>query len=315
MAELIAKSSIIAVTDELTTLLDWTNIEQVSAFTIVVNNAGGGSADALTDIQIDTSDDAGVTSLLDQHAGVPAVPIAAAAASQGTFTETAKYIRVRAICAEGDDTTATAILFADTSIARICTLADVKDRLGLTSIEHDANLCRIITGIEAVFNDFCRRIFIAPAADVTEYHTGEGGLLSLERYPIISVTSIKESADYSFALVDALTADTDYRIIASGRSGIIYRIYAKWLEVMDCIEIIYRGGYCSAGQVPGTGEYALPSDLREAAVEQSSFIFKRRDDLGLSSVGFQGGSIQKFADMDLLPLVKEILSRYRRPSL
>ena len=62
MSELAAKTSAaVAVDDSLTTLIDWTNIELMSGFTICVENAGGGSADDITDVQIDTSDDAGVT--------------------------------------------------------------------------------------------------------------------------------------------------------------------------------------------------------------------------------------------------------------
>jgi len=75
MAELVAKSvAAVAIDENLTTLNDWVNIEQVSGFTVQVENAGGGSANDITDVQIDTSDDGGVTADLDQHAGVPAVP-------------------------------------------------------------------------------------------------------------------------------------------------------------------------------------------------------------------------------------------------
>ena len=48
---------------------------------------------------------------------------------------------------------------------------------------------------------------------------------------------------------------------------------------------------------------------------QSSFIYKRKDDLGLSSVSFQGGSVNKFADIELLPLVKNILNKHKPKSL
>ena len=42
MGELVKKTSAaVAVTDELTTLIDWVNIEQVSGFTLIVKNAGG----------------------------------------------------------------------------------------------------------------------------------------------------------------------------------------------------------------------------------------------------------------------------------
>jgi len=317
MAELVAKTSeAIAVDEDLTTLIDWVNIEQVSGFTIIVENAGGGSANALTDVQIDTSDDGGITPSLDQHDGVPAVPIASGTAKTGTFTETAKFLRIRAVCAAGEDTTAKVVLLADTATARICTLADVKNRLGITDTENDATLARLITGIEDLFESYCRRPLIVTAADVTEYYGCQGGqLLQLDRYPLVSISSIKLTCDYDFDSADAMTEDDEYRIIKGGRTGIVSRIYAGWPEMPDAVQVIYRGGYCSAGQAPGEGEHQLPADLREAAIEQASFIFKRRDDIGLSGVGFQGGDISKFSAIDLLPMVKKTLDNYRRPQL
>lgn len=316
MSELVAKTSqAVAVDEDLTVLLDWVNIEAVSGFTIVVGNAGGGSANDIADVQIDTSDDGGAAADLDQHAGVPAVPIAAGQAAVGTFTETAKYVRVRAKCAAGQDTTATAILAADSCVGRICSLADVKDRLGETSTQYDGLISRIITGLGAVFDAECRRRLLVTAADVTEYHTGRGPLLQVKRYPIVSITSIKEAEDYDFDSADALTADTDYRLLGDGQSGTLNRMYLNWPPTRDAIQIIYRGGYCSAGQTPGTGETALPDDLREAAIEQASFIFKRRDDIGLSGVTVEGGGMSKFSAMQLLPMVANILSAYRRPAL
>jgi len=103
--------------------------------------------------------------------------------------------------------------------------------------------------------------------------------------------------------------------VREGRTGIIYRVGVDWFDVPDAVRIILRGGYCAAGATPGDGQTALPDDLREAAIEQSCFVFKRRDDLGLAGVGFEGGSISKFDPMDLLPMVKRILNDYRRPQL
>lgn len=316
MSELVAKTAAaIAVDESLTTLLDWLNIEAVADFTIIVENAGGGSANDITDVQIDTSDDGGITPSLDQHAGVPAVPIASGAAKTGTFTETAKFLRLRAVCAAGEDTTATAILLADTVVARICTLADVKERLGLSDTDHDIAINRIVLGLEEVFNSYTSRELIVNAADVTEYYTGCSPELQLLRFPVVGITSIKESAVYDFDSATALVENAGYRIVRQGKNGILHHIFSNWLGAVDGIQVIYRGGYCAAGQSPGTGEFALPADLREAAIEQASFLFKRRDDLGLSGVSSQGGSISKFSAIDLLPMVKKILDKYRRPSL
>ena len=78
------------------------------------------------------------------------------------------------------------------------------------------------------------------------------------------------------------------------------------------IRVVYKGGYVAPADTVDTGETALPDDLREAAIEQSQFIFKRRNDIGLTSVSTNGMSISKYSAMDLLPNVKKILERYRR---
>jgi hypothetical protein len=315
MPELVAKTaSAIAVDENLTVLIDWVNIELVSGFTVVVNNAGGGSANDITDVQIDTSDDGGDTANLDQHDGVPAVPVASGKAAVGTFTETATFVRIRAKCAATEDTTATAIVTADSCTGRICLLADIKDRLGTTKTDYDEAINRIILGLEGIFNNETRRKLIVTAADVTEYYRGGSPMLQFKRYPIVSVTSIKESLTYAFASETALTENTDFRIINGGENGIIHRMYTDWAWLSDSVQAIYRGGYCAAGQTPGTGEHAMPDDLREAAIEQGSFIFKRRDDIGLSGTGFEGGSINKFSAIKLLPMVEAVLKTYRRPA-
>ncbi|HAL45687.1 MAG: hypothetical protein A2Y12_06150 [Planctomycetes bacterium GWF2_42_9] len=309
--ELVNKTSTaLAITDELTTLLDWTNIEQVSGFTIIVENAGGGTGSNITDVQIDTSNDGGINESLDAFSSLYAAAIASGASKKEGFTSSAKFVRVRAICSTGD-TTASCWLLADSTLGRICTLADIKDRLGISTTEDDTLISRIITGLESLFNNHTNRKLLLNAADETFNTAGNGPRIILPRYPIVSITSIKEAIDYDFANADALTANEDYRLIAD--KGTLYRLsHQYWPAAEDSIEIKYRGGYVSAGQTPATGETAMPADLREAAIEQASFIYKRRNDIGITSNSSMGSSITTFSAMDLLPMVKEILKPYNR---
>jgi uncharacterized phiE125 gp8 family phage protein len=300
----------IKISDELITLLDWTNIEKVSGFTLIIENAGGGSGDAISDVQIDISNDGGITSSVDQYSTLFAAAIASNGLKKEVFTTSAKYIRVRAICAEGDDTTANAWLMADYAVGRICTLADVKDRLGITTVEDDAVISQITSSMEDVFNNATNRKLILNSVDDILNWTGGGHRIVIPRYPVVSITSIKEASDYDFDNADALVANTDYRLMKD--SGIIYRMNNRWLDAEDGIEIKYRGGYVSAGQVPAAGEKAMPADLREAAIMQTSFIYKRRNDIGVTSNSAMGSSITTFSAMDLLPMVKDILKKYER---
>ena len=200
----------------------------------------------------------------------------------------------------------------------LCTLQDIKTRLGLggvTDTEYDDIITSIISGVDSIFDSRTGRTLIAPDDDVTETCTGMGRYLALRAYPVISITSIIESYDHDFTTGNILTAGTDFWQLSGGRNGIVYRANSSWLSLPDCIQVVYRAGYCGAGVTPEAGEHALPDDLREAAIEQVSLIFKRRDDIGLSSHGFDGGSIDKFQQVQLLPLVKQTLKKYERPSL
>ena len=173
----------------------------------------------------------------------------------------------------------------------------------------------IIAGLTGRFDAFCGRTLLQTAADVTEYYTGGSPYMQLNRYPLISITSVKEVWDRDFDNADALTADDDYWPMSLGKNGIIHRNLSRWPIRPDSIQVIYRGGYAAAGEEPGSSEIALPAEIREAAIQQATLIYKRRDDIGLSAMGFEGGSMNKFQAMKLLPDVEEVLKQYRRPSL
>lgn len=303
-----------AVDEDLTDLIDWVNAENFSSFRVIVENTGGGSANDITDVQIDESDDGGTTPSLDQHAATPAVPIASGDSAHKTFSSTAKYLRVRALCAAGEDTTAKCWLMADTVTGRLCLLQDVRDRIGISSgdTDDDAAIKDIIRGVSGMFDTYCNRILLLNSTDATEYYDGEDDILMVQRFPVVSVTSLTESAEgtYDWDNETALTEDEHFRVL--NELGIIRRLNGnKFMTGIDTIRLVYTGGYCAAGVTAGTGETALPDDLREAAIMQSQFVFKRRDDIGLTATSGQGMSITKFSAMSLLPMVKSTLERFR----
>ena len=197
----------------------------------------------------------------------------------------------------------------------VCTLSDVKDRLGIESSEtdYDDSINIIIAGLVEMFNNKTNRKLIITDEAVTEYLSSYSHYLFLRRYPVVTITSIKEAYDFDFDSKTALVANTDFRLLKEGEKGLVARLYGTWpVGIPDSIQVVYRGGYTAAGQTPGDGETALPDDIREAAIEQASFIHKRRHDIGLQSQSFDGGSINKSAPMKLLPMVEDILKPHRR---
>lgn len=194
-------------------------------------------------------------------------------------------------------------------------ISDIKTRLGIGA-EYDTILTPLPASVTGLFEAFCHRKFIVPAAAVTEYLSGGCDLIQLSRYPIVSITTLKETyGDFDFASADALVADTDYRIVSPGEEcrGVIQRMYADWPSGLGNVQAVYRGGYTAAGSTPGTGEIAVPADLKEIALLAACILFKRRDDIALASVSSMGGSASVFAELGLPPLIKDtLLARYWR---
>ena len=72
------------------------------------------------------------------------------------------------------------------------------------------------------------------------------------------------------------------------------------------------GGYVLPGTTPSAGQTALPDDLEQACVEQTSAWFQHRDNLGLLRTWPHDGTYQAFVQLDLLLEVKAVLKRYER---
>lgn len=198
----------------------------------------------------------------------------------------------------------------------LCQNSDIKTRLGIGT-EFDTILTAIVAGVTGLFEAYCNRKFIVPAAAVTEYLAGGCAFIQLEYFPIVAITTLKETyGDFDFTNADALVANTDYRILSGGKTGVIQRMYADWPEGCDTVQAVYRGGYTAAGSSPGTGETAVPADLKEVAILAACMLFKRRDDIGLSSISAMGGNVSVFAELGFPPIVKSVLdAKYKRVSI
>ncbi len=210
-----------------------------------------------------------------------------------------------------------------TTTESLCTVNDVKIRMASEASDKadDEMLAQIIRGVSAVFDIITERTFIINQADVTEYYDG-GMELYVDRWPVVSIASLKISADWDWSSVTALVADTDYRL--QSKNGRIYYLpgiswpYSSGRQKgdfpcgIDNIQIIYTGGYIGPDGSVLAGQTGLPDDIREACIQQVMFYFKRRHDIGLTAVSAEGQSITKFSPHNLLPSVKTILARYKR---
>lgn len=191
-----------AVTASLTTLIDWVNIEAYETFHIVTENTGGGSGNDITDVQLDVSDDAGVTVTTDKYDVTPAASITSGVSDHVSFTtanvSSAKYVRIRVKCTTAEDTTAKCWLTADTLSTTVDTyaltsLAQVKAYMGVTATTNDAVFARLINAVSAAIETYCDRKFKARAYTM-ERQDGNGQyVLYVRNYPIISVERVATS--------------------------------------------------------------------------------------------------------------------------
>lgn len=127
-------------------------------------------------------------------------------------------------------------------------------------------------------------------------------LISLARYPIDSIVSVKENVDGVFTEVDALDPD---EFMVHADSGQLEMRWRSFYYGIGCIQVTYAGGMYS-----DTG--GVPADVRWAAARQVGYWWKRRDQMGLQSASVPGSSISIYTSAPLLPEVQEVVRLNRR---
>lgn len=192
----------------------------------------------------------------------------------------------------------------------ITQLLTVKARLRILEAElkHDDLLTRFIEWMGARFDRECNRTF-ARGEGITEEFAGDDTELRLSRYPVESVASfhLKETETSGWEAQSGV----DYVI----RRTCVISLPASLGTWRQQLRVTYTGGYVMPGDTAGDGQTELPDDVENAAIEQVAYLFQNRDRLGLVSVSGEGGAIQNFAQLDLLPSVKATLQPHRRLNL
>lgn len=201
----------------------------------------------------------------------------------------------------------------------LCTLAQLKARMGVAVSDDDALLTAIITGVSARLARACGRqtpdgapcLEKTSVTEVLSAIDNDQRVLMLRAFPVVSITSIKEGLYNDFSDSDALVAGTSYHVELA--RGILHRIGGAWLRGPQTVQAIYVGGYTAAGDTPGAGETALPGDLVDAAVQQCQYLASRRDEMGATGIDAgQGGGVTWASAYKLLPDVAAVCETFRR---
>lgn len=204
----------------------------------------------------------------------------------------------------------------------LCTLADVKDDLGITDGTSDARLERRILACSDAMLRYLGRPLRREVGRV-ELLAGFGTANLLPKLtPIESVTSIVFDGDLvpatSYSVNDgwAIYSQTGWQSTLLGVQTISPEL--EWVPGTErrAYEVTYTGGYCLPNDTTQAGAM-LPPALAEAAISftVTAYRAKGRDEsiqaesLGEASVQFRGG----VAGLDFIPAsVRAVLNSYRR---
>lgn len=174
-------------------------------------------------------------------------------------------------------------------------LEDVKRLLDVKSTEFDDLITDIVQAVQDEADEYMQLKHLE-ATGQTAYFDGGVATLYLEHANVSNVTVTEDGT----ALIDG----TDYYLYPE--RGVIKHASATFAEGKRIIVVTYDAGY---------GDDDLPVSLRRKIVKQAAYEFRRRKDMGLSSVRYPDGSVEKYMIDEWLPDVEMELKRRRRISL
>ena len=189
-------------------------------------------------------------------------------------------------------------------------LSTIKTRLAITVTTYDAILTNAIKGVSVRFDKETNRT-LARATGITEEFSGDETEILLSRYPIEAVAKFELKSNETEGWIEQ--TGIDYLIRRACVISLSQPLNYQFSSVNSPLaRVTFTGGYVLPGDTVGAGQTALPDDLEQAAVEQVAAWFQTRDVLGLIRNRPWQGTYQQYAQLDLLPNVKVVLTRYER---
>lgn len=190
-------------------------------------------------------------------------------------------------------------------------LSTVKARCKIDEFDvaDDALLTNLINHCTDRFERECNRRFARVAGATYEFDADRLAIVP-SRYPIETVTSFDLKSDETEGWV--AQTDIDYILRAANETKCMLILSGPIGSGDQVARVTYTGGYVLPGGTVGAGQTALPAAITQTCVEQCTYWYQRRDNLGLTSIQGEGGTIQQFAGLDLLPHVRAALKSYER---
>lgn len=182
---------------------------------------------------------------------------------------------------------------------KLCSVADTKLFLDKTDTDHDSLLDKMVDFVSKTMEGAMNGRLLTKAAR-TKYFNPGGKIYLLPAFPVDTTATFTVTVD-----AVAQTINDDFFLY--DEEGIVeFGTDNPWSDPKD-IAITWTGGYTEA---TGTGILAVPDDLEFACVMQTSFMFRRRKDMGTSYILMPDGAASIPVKDGLLPQVQDIIDRY-----
>lgn len=177
---------------------------------------------------------------------------------------------------------------------KLVTVTDLKSFLEINAANHDGLLDVITDQVSAAIEKYCNRNFEKVAR--TKYFNAGRRYFHLPAFPIDMTAELLVVNDTT-----TLVKDVDYAVW--DEEGCVEAFYEVIKTKPRQVYITWTGGYDSD---------EIPSDLQEAAMLQSAFMFRRRKDIGVNSLTLPDGAISVLKPTELLPEVVRLIKTYRK---
>ncbi len=190
----------------------------------------------------------------------------------------------------------------------LTTLARIKTLLAIDTAEtqHDALLSQLISAVSAEAEVFLDR-HAQQVARVEQYDVyNRQAVFFLRGYPVLvaPAPTVNHNLDRDFSGAD-LSVDAYYLELATGKLT-VDRV--ELTPGPGVLEVSYTGGMAASTAALVT---AFPA-VAHAVDIQVAFVFQRRHSLGISGFSAEGGSVSLETPVELIPIVKSSLKRFRR---
>lgn len=185
----------------------------------------------------------------------------------------------------------------------------IKQFLEKTDTIHNDLLITFIKQVTAAFENYTDRKF--EAVERTKYFSAGPRNFLLPAFPVNLAETFTVTVNDETHVIDE-----DFFVWEDqGRVEFVRKTAADHLSLSPpavprpkAVVVVWTGGWVK--DVDGVLQ-GVPQDFQRACMKQTAFEFKRRRDIGMTSVSAPDGNINVFSPADLLPEVRLILDSHR----